>query len=59
MHKNCPTRIALQTGKQVRGLYDFGEMNSMIVTLPLKEGWAAKIMVDVPKAADGKLKFYD
>lgn len=57
-HKGCPTSIAMDTGKQVRGLYDFGEENSLIVTMPLGEGLVAKIMMDVPKVADGKLKIY-
>lgn len=55
-HKGCPACVAVDTGKQVRGLYDFGETNSLIVTMPLGEGLAARIMADVPKAADGKLK---
>ena len=58
-HKGCPTCIAMDTGKQVRGLYDFGKVNSQIVTMPLGEGLVAKIMMDVPKIADGKLKIFE
>lgn len=58
-HKGCPTCIAMDTGKQVRGLYDFGEVNSLIVTMPLGEGLVAKIMMDVPKVADGKLRIFE
>jgi len=59
MHKGCPTSVALKTGKQVQALYDFGGENSLIVTMPLAEGYVAKIMMDVPKTADGKLKIVD
>jgi hypothetical protein len=59
VHKGCPTCVALGTGKQVRGLYDFGETNSQIVTIPLGEGLVAKIMMDVPKNADGRLELFE
>lgn len=58
MHKGCPTCITQKTGKQVRGLYDFGETNCQIVTMPLGEDFIVKIMMDVPKTANGKLELF-
>jgi len=54
IHKGCPTCISISTCKEVKGLYDFGTQNSMILSLPLSDEYFAKIMIDVPKEADGK-----
>lgn len=53
IHQGCPTCIALSTGKPVQGLYDFGTTNCLIISMPLNDEYVAKIMLDVPKEANG------
>ena len=55
IHQGCPTCISMKTGKTAKGLYDFGQQNALIVTLPLPGGYAAKVMLDTPKDADGQV----
>jgi len=51
VHKGCPTQSTLREGSHTRGLYDFGEKNAVILTIPLGGGLAAKVHTFVPKDA--------
>lgn len=55
-HKGCPTQVTLKEGKTTQSLWNFGEKNGFIVTLPLPNGLVAKFMTMVPKEADGAIE---
>ena len=51
-HQGCPLQISLN-GKYSKGLFDFGEKNFFFMTLPLGDGYAAKIHTYLPKQPGG------
>jgi hypothetical protein len=51
-HQGCPLRIS-QEGRYSKGMFDFGEKNFFFMTLPLGDGYAAKIHTYLPKQANG------
>ena len=53
-HAGCPTQLSLFAGRTTRGLYDFGERNALIVTIPLPDGLALKIHAFLPKESGGE-----
>ena len=49
VHRGCPTQLSLREGKFTRGLYDLGQRNAMVITIPLPGGLAAKVHAFLPK----------
>ena len=50
-HDNCPLMASILDKKRVQGFLDFGDNNFFFLTVPLSEGYAAKIHVFLPKEA--------
>jgi len=55
-HQNCPLRASFDRGKFTQGFFDFGDRNFVFVTIPLGDGYAAKIHTYLPKDAEGRIE---
>jgi hypothetical protein len=52
-HQGCPLAKTLQDGKYHRGLVDFGEQYFHFMTIPLGDGFVAKVHTYLPKQPFG------
>lgn len=52
-HRGCPLAKTLQDGKHHRGMIDFGERYFHFMTLPLGDGYVAKVHTYLPKQQFG------
>jgi hypothetical protein len=48
-HSGCPLKKSRTTKKQIKGCYDFGDKLFFFVTIPLGNGYAAKVHTYLPK----------
>ena len=55
-HQGCPLRASSERGKHTKGCFDFGDRNFFFVTIPLGDGYAAKVHTYLPKQADGTVE---
>jgi hypothetical protein len=55
-HRNCPLRASFDCGKHTKGFFDFGDRNFVFVTIPLGDGYAAKIHTYLDKGAEGRVE---
>ncbi|HBE73674.1 MAG TPA: hypothetical protein DDW31_06280 [candidate division Zixibacteria bacterium] len=48
-HRGCPLRASFDRSKHVKGFFDFGDRNFFFISIPLGEGYAAKVHTFLPK----------
>lgn len=55
-HAGCPLKISQTAGKNTKGFFDFGDRLFFFLTIPLKDGYAAKVHAYLPKTDQGRIE---
>jgi len=55
-HAGCPLKISQKEGRNTKGYFDMGDKLFFFLTIPLKDGYAAKVHTYLPKDGQGKIE---